>query len=325
MKNITRLFLFLLILTVSLIGDEYPHLILNVDINKTLIASDKAGGKLVEDVLNEMMAEKYVALWDHSQQKMTTFETYVEKVLLSESLNDQEFSKLRKYHLQHFIDFLSAHNHPLYETVLHEYETALSTLTAVKGKVFPSFFTLLNHLEQKGISYSVILRSYGKEISEVKNEIEAVQKIVFKHTGKFRKGNLILDHEKPITDHAGIYQQLRRISHTAIHDDWQYWSAGKMCTKLGKPFYVDRNDPETLSIFFDDNIGLKNSDTNIIASLDASNGELIPIEELIESGQAVPVNTLEAILNTDYFKKHVEDALYKHLRRYELIEEKVGI
>ena len=85
-----------------------------------------------------------------------------------------------------------------------------------------------------------------------------------------------------------------------------------MSAKQGKPFYVDREDKGTLSIFLDDNISNNNPIKNIIAPLDAATGELIPIEELIESGQAIRVDTLKAILNDEYYINHIQETIKKH-------------
>lgn len=314
MKYILQIFLFFLTISRPLFSEGSPHLILYFDINKTLIASDKAGNKSVEDVLNELLAEKYKACWDQSLQKAITFDEYVHEILVPGSRDNQELRARRKSYLQHFIDYLHIQNHPLYRTVLHDYETAKMVLNTSNGVIFPSFYSLLDHLDKNGISYSIILRSFGEEVFEVKTEINTVYKNIFNRMGKFREGKLLLDEEASIADSCMIYNQLRRIEHTAIHDDWNYWNAHGEAAKQGKPFYIDREDNETLSIFLDDNIRENDSIKNIIAPLDTANGELIPIKELIQSGQAVRVETLKAILNANYYIQQVEEALYKFVQ-----------
>lgn len=257
-----HLFLAFLLTASCLFGEVSPHLILYFDINKTLIASDKAGNKSVTDVINELLTEKYEACWDEA-------------------------------------------------LIVQEYENVLKSLNASTGKVFNSFYSLLNHLDQKEISYSVILRSFGEEVMEVKDEVNTLHKPIFNQTGQFREGTLILEGTK-IEGSNAIYTHLRRIDHTAIHDDWNYWNKNKKSATMGKPFYIDQTDNETLSIFFDDNINENDSNTNIIAPLNAANGELISIENLVESGQAVRVDTLKAILDNNYYINHVEAAIQKH-------------
>lgn len=311
MKLIIRLFLALLVISTSLFSEDSPHLVLYFDINKTLIASDKAGNKSVNDVVNELLAEKYVAYWDESLEDPITFDFYVNKILVPGPKNDEELRSQRKFFLQHFIEYLQTHNHSLYETVLKDYENVLTTLSNSNSTIFNSFYSLLNHLDQREISYAIILRSFGEEVCEVKDEINTFYKPMFNQTGQFREGRLILEGNQLIEGSEAIYTQLRRIEHTAIHDDWNFWNENKMSAKTGKPFYIDPRDNKTLSIFFDDNIE-NNSNFNIIAPLNAVTNELIPIEELVESGQAVRVDTLKAILNDNYYINYVEEAIQKN-------------
>lgn len=314
MKYILRILLIFSIVTLPLFSESNLHLILYFDINKTLIASDKAGNKSTEDVINELLAEKYKARWDESLPEEITFEEYVYKILVPGSKNNQGLRSQAKFYLQHFIDYLQEQNHPLSRTVLQEYEKALTILNTSEGVIFPSFYSLVDYLDKKRISYSIILRSFGEEVFEVKNEINTVHNLFFKREGKFREEKLILEDES-IADSWAIYNQLRRIENTAIHDDWNYWNAHNEAAERGKPFYIDREDDETLSIFFDDNIREDDSTKNIIAPLDAATGEAIPIQEFILSGQAVRVDTLEAILNPDYYIDRVEEAMHRHSQR----------
>lgn len=317
MKYSLQIFIIFIIISMPLFSEGTPHLILYFDINKTLIASDKAGNKSVEDSLNELLAEKYKACWDESLQEAITFNEYVHEILVPDSLiqgsiENQNLRAERRFYLQHFIDYLHTQNHPLYKTVLQDYETALKVLKSSNSAIFPSFYSLLEDLDKKGISYSIILRSFGEEVFDVKTEINTIYKMLFNQTGKFREGNLLLQESESIEGSWTVYNQLRRIEHTAIHDDWNYWTVHGESTMQGKPFYIDREDNETLSIFFDDNIREDDSIKNIIAPLDARTGKLIPIKELIQSGQAVRVETLKAILNPDYYIDCVKEAIYKH-------------
>lgn len=312
MKYILCVFFAFLTFTLPLFSEEIPHLILYFDVNKTLIASDKAGKKSAEDVLNQLLAEKYKACWDTSLNKAMTYDDYVHEVLVPGSRDDQALKSQRKFYLHRFIAYLKEQNHPLYDAVQQDYETALKALKSFKGVVFSSFYSLLDDLDQKGISYSIILRSYGEEIFNVRDEIDTVHKKIFSQWGLFREGKLILENDEPIENSFAIYHQLRRIGHTAIHDDWKYWNGHDMSVRYGKPFYIDREDRETLPIFFDDNIRVDDLAKNIIAPVDIATGELIPVEELINSGQAVPVQTLNAILDTNYYINYVKKALDQH-------------
>lgn len=307
-----RIFLVCLFLTsTSLFSENIPHLILYFDVNKTLIASDKAGNKSVEDVLNELLSEKYLACWDKTIQEPMTFEAYVSQILVPGSEENVELRMQRKFYRQHFISYLYERNHPLYGPVLQEYEKAISVLNNSASIIFPSFYSLLSDLDSQGISYTIILRSFGEEVFDVKNEISAMSKIIFNRTGIFREGKLYLENES-LEDPYEIYHLLRRIGHIAIQDDWNYWNAHRMSAEYGKPFYIDKEDNDTLPIFFDDNINNTNSANNIIAPLDPSRGVFISMGELIESRQAVQVDTLQAILKDDYFINCVRAAIHHY-------------
>lgn len=311
MSLIWRYLVFILAITLPLMGEKPPHLVLYFDINQTLIASDKAGQKSVADVLNELLAEKYIACWTDSQQDPIPFDQFVRTSLIPGSATDPTLLQQRKQAIHHFVDYLREHNHPLYPTVAQDYQTTLAALEHTHGEIFASFYALLDYLELNQNSYSIILRSFGHEIFDLKDQVNALYKPLFTLTGKFREGKLYMSHEI-LYDPQAIYQQLRRSPHAAIHDDWQYWNAHGGSASYGKPFYIDRHDPDTLSIFFDDNINKDDSPQNIIIPLDATTGQPIPIRELVESGKAVRVDTLQAILDLSYYINLVEAALEKH-------------
>lgn len=309
MKAFVR-FLFVLILPLSLYGAATPHLMLHFDVNKTLIASDKALNKSTEATLNELLAEKYVAIWDESMREPLSFYAYVNAILASSTTDAQQREQWR-YTLEHFNDYLREQGHPLYPVVQKEYEVAQAQLKRYKGRVFPSFYHLIQHLNQAAIPYSIILRSMGHEIADVSEEIGRACGISF-CTGKFLSGALHLNANTILTDAYAIYTHLRQGQHAAISDDWHFWSTHGMGAEWGKPFYIDLEDAQTLSLFFDDNIG-EGIHWNIVAPRHAKTGELLPIDLLLKSRQLVRVKTLEAILNQDYFLQLVQEAIHHKL------------
>lgn len=310
MKVLRQFFcVFLFIILPSLNEAASPHLMLYFDINETLIASDKAGKKSVEDVLNGLLAKKYSARWECSLKEAMTFDDYIHDILIPGDKDDRELRQKRRDHLHHFVDYLREQEHSLYPVVKSKYDEAKNILKQSNSMVFPSFFLLINYLDQKQISYSIILRTFGDEVLDVKNEIETNQKMKFDAVGKFREGKLHLDDDIILETPSEIYGRLQNIGHAAIHDDWKYWDDHEMASTHSKPFYIDPVDTETLEIFFDDNIRDDGLFKNIIAPIDVKTGKLIPVKQLIESRQAVRVNTLEAILNDRYFIELIEEAL----------------
>ena len=306
MKALVR-FLFVFIFPLSLYGAATPHLMLYFDVNKTLIASDKALNKSTEATLNELLAEKYVALWDESLSAPLSFYAYA-NAQLARSTTDAEREQWR-CSLLHFNSYLRDRGHPLYHEVQREYESAQVQLS--RGRIFPSFYHLIQHLDRAAIPYSIILRSMGHEISDVSAEISLACGIGFS-TGKFLKGALHLGESIILRDAQAIYTHLRHGQHAALNDDWHHWSTNGMGAQWGKPFYIDLDDAQTLSLFFDDNIG-EGVSWNIVAPRHAKTGELLPIAPLLKSRQLVHVNTLEAILNQNYFLELVQEAIHHKL------------
>ena len=307
-----KLFIFLYFFTTFLLeAQPLPHLILHFDINKTLIASDKTENKSMEDVINELLSKKYVAYWEENLPEPLTFEAYVRTILLPGDEHDIKLKEARLVYLIHFIDYLSQHQHPLYQTVLEELTEVVETLKRMEGKVFSSFYRLLEELNQKKISYTLFLRSFGEEIFEVKNEINAVFKDLVKAEGRFRRGILYFHHQH-LREPQAIYDFFCSQEHAAIHDDWHYWVEGKMEAKYGKPLYIDRKNRDILVLFFDDNIKTSSFEKNIISPMDCQTGQEISIPLLLQSKQLIAVNTLEAILNELYYIECVQEALRIH-------------
>lgn len=304
--------LFLLFVVTSLYGEAAPHLILNIDINQTIIATDKAGNKSIEDSLNEMLGKKYKARWDASLQEEMTFYDYLNKVLIPGPAYDPELYRQRKQYLHHFVDYLQEQNSPIYPLAFADYTLALEVLQKSQGSVFPSFYSLLKYLNEQQISYSIILRSFGWEVREVKDEINTSHPGLINQTAEFRKGKLYLENGEIIEGACEIYKTLRTIGHIAIHDDWSDWNAHALAAKQGKPFYIDEENADTISIFFDDHINETNAIKNIISPRSARSGEIIPIKKLVDLRLAVRVNTVEAIVNENYFIEHVQKATEKN-------------
>lgn len=287
-------------------------LMLYFDVNKTLIASDKSGNKSVEDVLNQLLACKYEDKWDSSVKIPISYDAYVREVLLPGPEQDVELKKKRKGYLDHFLDYLKETNHPRYSEVLTTYTVALERLTQSQSCVFSSFYRLLEKLDHENRSYTLILRSFGSEVFDVAEEIHRVSGKVFEHPGMFMGDKLLVDDQIVGDNPLNIYALLKRSGHRAIRDDWHYWMKGNMNSQYGKMFVLDPADADTLSLFFDDNISLDDREQNIISPIDVASGQPVSIKELAQRRQVVAVDTLEAILDENYFIHLVQDALRSH-------------
>lgn len=299
-----------LMMSLALQAEQIPHLILNFDINKTLIASDKTENKSLEDVINELLSRKYSACWDETLLEPITFDAYIKTVIMPGEEHDIKLKMARLVYLTHFIDYLKEHSHSLYPIVLKEFREIVEILQG--AHIFPSFYRLIAELDQKGISYTLFLRSFGKEVFEVKSEINSKLNQLFQVEGVFRKGVLYVNGQQSLSTPSSIYDFFNSKQHAAIHDDWHYWVEGEMNVEYGKPFYLNLDDLNILTLFFDDNIKVDSADKNIIAPLDSKTGEAISIPYLVESKQLISVDTLEAILNENYYIERVREALQEH-------------
>lgn len=311
MKLVVSSLLFLVLSSLTLYSSETPHLILYVDVNETIIASDMAGGKSIDNVMNELLAKKYKYCWDTTGRNPISYTEYVKTVLHpGNDLYDNSLRDLRRKRLHSFIEFLATNNHPLYSQVKHDYDKALAVLEKSPSKVFPSFYRLLDELKRQGLSHSVFLRSYGHEVMDLADEIDSYYGPVFELKAQFSGEDLHFANGEKYSGHSEIYTALKKVRFGAIRDDFNYWFAHGISGHYAKPFYIDAADEDILSIFFDDNI-TKTHDENIVRPIDVSTGDLYPIQDLLHSGQAVRTDTLEAILNENYFIEKVIQALQK--------------
>src|SRR5262249_45922940 len=137
----------------SLFAGE-PYLTLHFDVNKTLIASDQAGGKSTENVLNELLAAKYTFRWDPTLHEPMTYETYVKDVLLPKNPKDPDLKSKRQQLIWNFTHYLKEQNHPLQDEVLRIYHLAKDKLSAHSSAIFPSFYRLVEALDAAGQDYS---------------------------------------------------------------------------------------------------------------------------------------------------------------------------
>jgi len=302
MNIVIRSIIFLCVLAAPLLG-EGPHLVLYFDVNKTLIATDMASNKSIDDVINEELAAKYVYCWDESLLSPMSYREYIDNVVVP----DGKSRAMRKAYLYNFLEYLRESEHPLFFEAKKKFENVKTCLIQSPSVIFPSFFRLIDYLNGEGISYTIILRSYGHEIYDVQDEINYYYAgDLVTQSGQFREGRLIIGEDKRIlSDSLEIYKYLCRSGHLAIQDDWNYWSTHGLKKEMGKPFYVDLEDEEVFSIFFDDNI-MDSEVMNIVAPINPKTGESLSVQQMRELGRVMKVDTFEAILDSDYFVDFVQ-------------------
>ena len=103
--------------------------------------------------------------------------------------------------------------------------------------------------------------------------------------------------------------------HFAVQDDWPYWNQHQEKGEYGKPFLFDFSETServrSHSLFFDDNITGEEED--IVKPCEIG-GQTISTQALC--GRIIfSVNTVEAILDDDYFIKRVGKSLEQSLKK----------
>ncbi|MBS0622843.1 MAG: hypothetical protein JSR80_07810 [Verrucomicrobia bacterium] len=255
----------------------YAHLILQFDINGTLIAMDSATDADLSHYLNRI-------LYDHVYP------------------SPPPLSKEERYY---FLDLLRAAGDPHLEEMEERYHEMWEKLGG-ENKIFPSFFKLLDYLEEEQISYSLSLRTFGWDLEETREQIEDIYPHLFKNSGYFRQNVLHLDGQPPISS-LHIQYELLADHNFALRDDFRYWSTHDREARYGKPLLIDPLS-EDLPLFFDDNIPKDpHSLYGIVDPIDVRTGLHLP--PACVRHHLLRVNTAQAILDDNYFIDLVEEAL----------------
>lgn len=278
-------------------------LILHFDVNRTILADDPAGGKTYKDTLYHSLADTYKDIWREDLKEPISYSAYVREYLLPGKNSDQELKKLRTEKISNFIEYLRINNHHFYEKVKEEFELMNHKLSGNKSLIFDSFYKLIDYLKLKNIDFSIALRTFGHDLERVMKEINTVLgKKCFESSAKFEQGILHVQNTDELHSADQIYNFIKSNKCLGIQDNWKEWSLNNQYQEYGKAFYIDSNDDQTISIFFDDNIiedpqSLK----NIVNPVDVKTGLSLNVANLIQSKNLVVVDTIQAILDDQYF------------------------
>lgn len=292
-----------------------PRLLLNFDVNGTLILKDTSKKASDECMLISALAENTFASWEEGYESMS-FKQYVYNVLLPGDKSDPQLKRERQKIVATFLQWLSEKSHPALSSVLEDYHKIKDKFTDPKTKevnftVFPSFYLMLEKLRSMNIPFTIILRTFGGDLPEVVKEIEDHHSgLKISHWAKFEEINLNSEEKKTIKKAEEVFDTfLSSDGHFAIQDDWLKWNQDGERGRSGKPFLYDisgrRRNIKNLSLFFDDNITGEEQD--IVRSCEIT-GKNVPAKSLL--GQLIfPVNTKEAMLNDDYYIDRILQAI----------------
>ena len=161
--------------------------------------------------------------------------------------------------------------------------------------VFPSFYRLIDHLERRGIPYTIVLRTFGRDLRPVMTEIHHLRPhIVFMTRGHFQNETLIIKGGH-LRGPKAFFRFLKKSGHAAIQDDYFWWRCHGRKSRYGKPFPFNRQDPETISLFFDDHAD------RLVGPFDLTHNQWLETKIAIREGLLFPVDTIEALINDDYY------------------------
>lgn len=296
---------------------KHPKLLLHVDVNKTLIAEDSANGTTVEQTLNALLAKHYRYKWIPELKAAISYEDYVENYLLPGPSFIPNLKQKRKELLHQFVSYLQACSHPLEEEVVTVYHELLTKIE--ETCIFPSFLKMIEKLKAEDIPYTLILRTFGTDTDLAKRAyLRAFPEDIFCAQGYFMGGKLYaVAHNWNLSLFTcwDMYLFFKSLTgHVAIQDNWKEWSSHLGNRKYGKKFPINLEDPETLSLFFDDNIREDpHSKVNIVDPVDARSGRQLSITELLEHKFLFHVDTFEALRDDHYFIELVEQSLRMQL------------
>ena len=104
---------------------HYPHLILNFDINQTLLVGDSVQDKSPEMAIIDALTDRFVDQWDENLPKPIDYNTYVKEYLYP---NPHRIKKLKvfKGSVCSFLTFLKESEHRFYPEAQEIYDQAIA-------------------------------------------------------------------------------------------------------------------------------------------------------------------------------------------------------
>lgn len=287
-------------------------ILLHFDVNKTLVAVDPASNQSIDQILNLLLADKFIYKWSSDIDQPISYKTYVEEHLYPGPSYDQNLKKKRRTLINEFVKFVQETHHPLENQVVESFYHLKKKLDG--NFIFPSFLNLINKAKEQNIQFCIILRTFGSDLDIVASSItEAFPDEAFTAKGYFQEGKLYLTTETSeivLNDMQEAYLYFKSHRHIAIQDNWDEWNEHQESIEYAKRFPMDLDEKETLSLFFDDNILVDgDTDSNIVAPINIKTYEFYSIPQLIDQKILFRVDTFEAIMDDNYFIDLINQSL----------------
>src|SRR5205807_8552999 len=112
--------------------------------------------------------------WDDSLEEAIDYNTYIKEYIWPNPNKDKAVKQKQKDMICGFLDFLQQSNHPLYPEVQEHFDRVLTSFQKQETLIFPSFYRLLENLDERGISYTLVFRTFGNDMPEIAKELNKV-------------------------------------------------------------------------------------------------------------------------------------------------------
>ena len=333
-------------------------LVLHFDVNETIILEDKAGGDTREMCLNKIIAKSASVApdasgsysWLSPSGSSAPFSSPSKRAVSDlhfgfEPLSSIASSYYRVPALKQNVRGFKAHPHGaawsevlglLVDKMAYSGPGTLpKSLSQDGGRshfVLPSFFECVTGLVGEGRDVSVVIRTFGDDLEDIKVALGAFARGEhpmfpgFKEPewevddGKMWKGRYGEGGEWQLSPWKGgregegggvseaeAVMMFERNKVTLVQDDYQYWSQNECRPGAGKPCWVGG---EVRHIFFDDNIHYSEDDSIVAVRKSVGDGcfeALDGKQTMEEEGRSiVKVFAVKALLYDDYFLEKVK-------------------
>ena len=265
-------------------------IVVHLDVNGTIMAADKAQNKTTQDYVRIEFAKQVRGIWQPDLPDMS-FREFVESQIIQGNGAVRAIKDARNDIYKKFVTSSYLRDHPMSLDLTAQYEQYLTIVESMANPLFPSFWRLVEWARDKP-HVRLVFRTFGHDIPDIQEILELKGSSMTNILAYDIHGQLRVDGVE-----AEI-SQMWRDPFNAVHDNHKRWHENGETEPYAKPFVQPDNG---VAIFFDDNARVK----HIIAP------DYGRRDDLILSGHIVPVRTLSALTDLDYFVSRIE-AVIKH-------------
>lgn len=265
-----------------------PLVVVHLDVNGTIMAADKAQNKTTQDYVKIEFAKHVRGGWRPDLPELS-YREFVETYVIPGNGAIRDIKDARNNDYKNFVTSSYLQNHPEYNKLTSKYNEYLQIAESMDNLLFPSFWRLVEWAKDKP-NVRLVFRTFGHDIPDIQEILElkgyAMTNILsYEIDGRLMSGETNVDP-------SCMWQY----PFNAVHDNHKRWHENGETEAFAKPFMQPENG---VAIFFDDNARVK----HIIAPDHGTR------DDLIRSGHIVPVRTLQALTDSEYFVSRVEALL----------------